>query len=72
MFKSDLHVFESLPVVSKNQQRMPASVRLLGPTSSMPITKQDASIPAIEKPVRVRALTKLKMKKFSVNLTIIE
>ena len=39
-----------LTVVSRNQQRIPARVLLLGPTSSMPITKQAASTPAIENP----------------------
>ncbi len=61
------HLNCSLPVVSKNQQRIPARVRLLGPTSSIPITKQAASMPAIEKPVSVRAHTKL-----NINKTIIK
>ena len=48
-----------VPVVSKNQQTIPARVRLLGPTISIPMTKQAASIPAIANPANTRVHTKL-------------
>ena len=56
-----LQSLQALPVVSKNQQTMPASVRLDGPTISIPMTKQAASIPAIANPANTRAQTKLKL-----------